>query len=107
MIETVLVGGIRPDYYECKVGDLIKIHTPNFGNVDYVREFKQYRVDEVYIVEEAVGNAFAIGHPSIKLRNTTFGQRSGVGNSTNKFGDTFELVFTDKTSKLHIKGDDG
>ena len=107
MIETVYVCGIRPDYYECKIGDLLKIHTPNFVNEDYVSEFKEYGVDEVYVVEGVWDTTFDIGHPTIKLQHITFAQRSGIGNSTYKFGDTFELVFKDKTSKLHIKGDDG
>lgn len=96
MITKTSIQDELPDYYECKKGDVIKIHTYNFGNDDYNRQFSKYGVDTEYTVVYASKGDFTIklkGSYSQELRHTIFGQRNNSRSMHNhKFNYSFSLV---------------
>lgn len=84
-----------PDYHLCEVGDIIKIHTFNFGNESYNAYFSRLGKDTEYLVSHAFGGSFEISLKGTTLKHNTFGQRDGMRSMGDyKFNQSFALVKT-------------
>lgn len=93
-----------PEYHLCEVGDIIKIHTFNFGNESYNEYFSKLGKDTEYRVSHVFGSSFDISLQGTTLKHKTFGQRDRMRNRGDyKFNQSFALVKTNAAGITALK----
>lgn len=115
MIEVIpIFVNKRPEQYTCEVGDILKIHTYNFGNRDYVKELEKFDKNTLYEVVKANKSSFEL-KPIATLEvliHNKFTQRHNGNVRNPQFGYSFEIVYSQSydggesvgKNKLYIKG---